>query len=47
MYSYCSDHGGHVSHSEGAVGGAAQVHEQGEGQVPHLTVLPQAGEAVC
>ena len=41
------DHGGHVAHGAGAVGGAAQVHEQSQGQVPDLPVFPQAGETVC
>ena len=31
-----SDHGGHVSDGAGAVGGAAQVHVAGQGQVPDL-----------
>ena len=42
----CSDHGGHVQDSEGAVGRAAQVHVARQGQVPHLPVLPQAGQAL-
>ena len=41
-----TDHRGHVQDSEGAVGGAAQVHVPRQGQVPDLTVLPQAGQAL-
>ena len=41
-----TDHGGHVPHREGAVGRAPQVHEQSEGQVPDIPVLPQTGETL-
>ena len=46
MIDCVSDHGGHVPHREGTVGGAPQVHEQSQGQVPNLSVLPQAGETL-
>ena len=45
-YQLCSDHGGHVQDSKGAVGRAAQVHVACQGQISHLPVLPQAGQAL-